>query len=91
MEPLTTSDVTNALSLLAETAENHKNNILDHNSNADCPYTEDENDYPYPVFDKFYNDGGSTSVISMINLSPEKFEFIWQRVEEDNMIYLLLR
>lgn len=82
MQTLTTCDVTNALTLLAEAVAHHCDDTEKLNVVSDVSESDEENDSSCPVFDKFYNDGESGAIYPKTNFSPEKFEQIYSCIEE---------
>lgn len=82
MQSISAGDVTNALTLLADAASKHRDEITEYDAESDVPDSDDENDSTCPVFDSFYNDGGSGAILSMTNFPPDKFNHIWNNVSE---------
>ena len=82
MQPISSNDINTSLNLLAEAAENHQHDIEQHNPDKIID-SDEENDSPAPLFDRFYIDGGSAAIKNMTNFSPDRIEFIWNSIEDE--------
>lgn len=82
MNEISRNNVTQALSLLAETAAEHLDAIEQYDPEPDCPDSDDDNDSSSPIFDKFYDSGGSGAILQMTNFTPDKIESIWLNMED---------
>lgn len=80
MDKISPSNVTNALSLLNEAAATHQEGInakhTDRQEDSDT-----ENDSRCPIFDRFFNNGGSRAILNMTVVTPNKVEQIWIAIE----------
>ena len=81
MPPVSTNTVANALSMLAEAAASHREDIDRYDAEPEQVDSDDENDSQCPVFDMYYNNGGSASILSLTYFTPDVFESLWNVVE----------
>lgn len=72
MDPICSGKVTTALNLLAEEAEQHWDDIQVHPTEGQKK-SDEENDSRSPVFDSFYNEGGSAAIISLKNFTSDNY------------------
>ena len=82
MQPISSNGINKSLKLLAEAADNHQHYIEQHNPDKIID-SDEENDSPAPLFDRFYIDGGSAAIKNMTNFSPDRIEFIWNSIEDE--------
>ena len=76
------TDAANALRLLAEAAVERNEDLEMYAAEPYLEDTDDENDSECPVFDTFYEQGGSSSIISVINFDVQEFDTLWQENRE---------
>lgn len=71
MECLQQTNVTNALTHLAEVSVSREATILNHQPLSGQKEIEDEEtDSDSPLFDYFYEEGGSAAIVKVTNFSP---------------------
>lgn len=63
--------------LLSEAAGELENNLNEYPNEPEQIDTDEENGSECPIFDRFYESGGSSAIESMINFDPAEFEIIW--------------
>ena len=80
--PVSKNIVANSLSLLAEAAAAHREDIDQYQAESAAADSDEENGSQCPIFDMYYNNGGSASIISLTNFAPHVIESIWNVVEE---------
>jgi len=81
MADFDTHDAAAGLLMLATTAVERDEALLQFSATNDLSSMDDEGDSPCPYFDKFYSDGGSAAIKSMTNLEEPQFEMIWAHLE----------
>ena len=72
MQPISGDDFTAALQLLADAAVDREHEISKYSAEAENSDTDDDNDSDPPIFDQFYDRGGSAGIISMTNYTPDE-------------------
>ena len=73
MQPISGDDTTAALQLLADAAVEREHEISKCSAEADNSDTDEDNDSDTPIFDQFYDRGGSAGIISITNFTPDEF------------------
>ena len=79
------TDAANALRLLAEAVVECNEDLDMYAAEPDLEDTDDDNDSECPVFDTFYEQGGSSSIISMITFNVQEFDTLWRGDREHIM------
>ena len=85
MANLTAYDATRDLRLLEDAAIERQTTLAEYDRASAPVESDDENDSDCPIFDLFYDSGGSRSIVKMTNFTPRKFLAIWNAVSGDVM------
>lgn len=80
--PISTQEAANALAQLAEVHDDRNAELNQYAANRDPVESDDENDSPTPIFDAFYNSGGSATILAMTNFTPQEFERCWDIIAD---------
>ena len=70
-----------AVQAFSDITNRHVIDIFDH-INDDVVASDDDNDSNCPIYDTFYNDGGSQSVKAMYNFNSTQFFELWVMIED---------
>lgn len=73
--------VTDALRLLADAAADREHELNCYSAQPDNEDSDEDNGSDCPVFDKFYENGGSAAISAMTNFNPGHLERLWKKVE----------
>lgn len=82
MQPITPTDATRALNLLAEAAVEREQELQQYAAEPEQSDSDEETDSDMPIFDQFYEQGGSAAIVSMTNFDPQKLFQIWEAIED---------
>ena len=74
--PFTAREAAQTLQLLS-TAAIERRNELELYDTAPLEDTDEDNGTDLPIYDQFYDQGGSRAIVEMINFSPAQFLGIW--------------
>lgn len=76
-QPLSTDDAAQGLLLLAEAHDERESALEEYAPEPEQQDTDEENDSECPIFDSFYESGGSAGITKMINFDPKEFDTVW--------------
>lgn len=85
MSTFNETDAADALQILSEAAVERNEDFETYAAEADHEDTDDENDGGCPVFDTFYKQDGTGSIICMVNFDPQEFNTLWQENRKHSM------
>jgi len=77
MEGMSTHDADSALKLLAQAAVDRENDLTAYDADPLLSSSDEECDSESPIFDAFYDGGGSQSIVQMTNFSAAEFQVLW--------------
>lgn len=78
---MATTDVESSLILLENATDGRDQDISHYGIDPDGDDRDDENGTEGPIFDRFYDEGGSVEIMKMTNFNPEKLGRIWRKLE----------
>ena len=70
-----------AVQALSDITNRHVNDIVDH-IDDDVVASDDENDSNCPIYETFYNDGGSQFIKAVCNFDSTQFFELWIMIED---------
>ena len=82
MQPISGDDATVALQVLADAVVHRGQDISKYSAEAENSDPDVEIDSDTPIFDQFYERGGSARIISMTNFTPDEHVEIWDSIKE---------
>jgi len=77
MEPYQPSHAFQALRMLSDGAERHRDGFTKYADRADSDDSDTDNDSLGPVVDTFLENGGSKAVCDMTNFTLSEFSYLW--------------
>ena len=82
MQPITDNEIGNALNILADVAADRQNSLEQYPTRPHIADSDDEPDSQSPIFDQFYQRGGSSAILTLTNFTPTEFFQLWNLLSE---------
>lgn len=75
-------DAANGLNILADLSANREEELQNFNTTRDIESSDDEHDFPCPIFDRLYATAQTEAIRGMTNFTPSQFESVWESLQE---------
>jgi len=81
MPPFQPSETFQALRILSDAAEQHRDEITGYDVGPATDDSDEENESSSPVMDAFFESGGAKAICEMTNFTPSEFTKIWLKLQ----------